>query len=183
MMTTQPGGNRAAGFTLLEIAMATTLVAMITGTIWTLVIKSQSLFEDQVQLYNIDDAGLRVLSRLSEELHMVSPASVLPAVLDDSETISFRRAIGWDEGKLEVGPVYTIALEKALATGKTVVGKNLTLKASDGSFILLAEDILDLRFNSTGNGIRFQVEVGIENNEGVLLKRTFEERITFRMSQ
>lgn len=184
-----PGTARERGFSLLELAIATVLLAVVTGAAGAVMMRSQLLFDTQVQQYVVDDSGLRVVNRLTQELRGAEPTSVLPLVLDDSEIVQFQRVTGFVDGAVVLGPVITVEFQ--LAAGETANGvdDNGDGRTDEGRIVfteagnpprVLAVNVVGLRFNSTADGLSFSIDLQLIDRNGRSIARTFTQEVGFR---
>jgi prepilin-type N-terminal cleavage/methylation domain-containing protein len=106
---TRPGAER--GFTLLEVAVAASLLAVLMGALFGLIGRTQDL-----EGYAITEADLRTraraaLERIVRELRDSGPStfSTLPAAPLGASSLTFQRAIGYAGGAVVYGPQERIA--------------------------------------------------------------------------
>ena len=76
------------------------------------------------------------------------------------------------------GPVVAAAV--VLEKHQQIPGVTDSKKLSAARREVLAEDIMDLRFRSTANGMSFTTEVAALNDNGVLIRRSFTQEVSFR---
>jgi hypothetical protein len=170
---------RRSGFTLLETVFSAFLMTIVVGGALTLVFRSQIFVADEVQHYDLDQAGRHILLRLSDELRTALPSSVLPLVMTNSPTLSFQRPIGFDNsGNPILSPVITFALETPAEVDKT--GKFLTYQEAGGTAIRLAGRVQALRFNRLPKGVTFDVDVGSKDRTGILVQKSFSQSVSHR---
>ena len=185
----EESSGRQRGFSLIELAAALTIMTVVSGGAWNIVYRSQVFFQEQTQLFGIAENGARIMERLTEELRKADPLSLVPIVLENSTSVQFQQVIGFEDGKVQLGPVQTIGF--VLAKGESLNGVDdngdgrpdegrVTFNDGNGNVTDLAQNVLGLQFNSTGNRVTFSSEVGVVTRDGVLRRQTFTREIVFR---
>ncbi len=180
---------RQDGFTLVEAAVTLVLLTMVVGGSMTILFQSQLTFADQMQQSTLWQTSHRIHTRLVNELFSADLSSVTPALLDDSLTISFQRVEGYAAGV----PLYglTVTIDFELAPGEIANGSddNLDGRVDEGVVryteganppVVIASDVLGLRFNSTVNGVSYACDIGFVDREGLLHTDTVSGRVTLR---
>ena len=169
--------------TLLEIAVASAILAVVIGGAFFVFLKIQVGMANEAERLTVQQTGWRVIERIASELSRADPLSVLPIALADSNEIRFKKVIGFESGF----PVLSSELGFDLDSGRTgvsnwgsEVGETLALKDESGTWIPIARNILDIRFSAVQGGVEYEVDVGMLDREGVLTQRTFRQRATFR---
>ena len=93
--------NRQRALTLLETLLAFVILTMVLGGAVTLATRTERHLSDELRRLSVDDAGTRLLRRLSTELTQAYPSSVLPALLDDSDYVTFQKVTGYSGGAVQ----------------------------------------------------------------------------------
>ncbi len=165
-----------AGFTLLEVTVATALVVTILGATSVLVSSSLSIQAQEMDLYQLELEGLRIINRLSDEMRSIDPNSVLPLVLVDSTEIRYQRVTGFSGTTNQLSPACRIYLSKApqAAVGEIVLEEN----GGQTSNVLVA-GVVDLRFTAAGQGLEIFTVIG-RIHDGILHTREVSQHISFR---
>ncbi len=193
-----PGAEQ--GFSLIEMAIVTVVVTVTLGSMVAVVFRADLFSAEYAQHLLIDQTGRRVMSRLAEELRAADPTTVAPPVIGDY--VQFQKVEGYQNGTPVLGPVITIGRQAMAESEKAVKnqGPKRTL-LPDGSVstnyvtydegyltyteggnppIKISGKVLALSFEPLVGGIKFSVDVGIVNRDGVIVQRTFSERIAYR---
>jgi hypothetical protein len=182
---------RSPGFTLLETNNSAGLLTVVMGGILTVAFRSEIFVTDEMRRYNLEQTGRRVVQRLLDELRSADPTTIAPLIMADSDFIEYQQPTGFVAGAVTYGPVTRIEFE--LATGETDDGTDengdgridegfITITEAGGTPIVIAEEILGLRFNRSlvGVAIDFEVDLAVLDRDGNLLQRTFSQTVSQR---
>ncbi len=120
---TRAAHNRR-GFTLIELSIATLLMAILLGVLAEALIGGSAAFQQGTGSAEIDARGQRLLDRIADELRTAQMASITPNPLAPlgSSTLTFTRATGYAGGKVVSGPQETI--RAVVDTGELDNGKD-----------------------------------------------------------
>ena len=192
LVNVSPGAKmsvRREGFTLLEVLMAAFLAVLVLGSVVIIVFHSQLFMEEQMDHFNISMTGRKVMTRLSDDLRVAKPDTVVPILMDASKYVQFQKVVGHTgEGAL-LSPVTTISLEAAPGEELNGVDDNndgrvdeafITYTESGTAPFQIGGNVLGLRFTSLNSGIFIEVEVGLVGRDGNLVRETFSRRVTYR---
>lgn len=185
----RPADDPRRGFTLLEVMIATGLVALALGSALNVWFHSQVAFTDNIRQNVIAETGHRVLSRIGAELMEAEPLTLLPLSVTDSDFVQFQKVEGYDAGSKVLGPVITLGFQ--LEAGERANGADdngdgridegyVTYTELGSPAIGIGGNVLRLRFDGLSNGIRITVNVGIVDRSGLLVEDTFTRVIAFR---
>jgi prepilin-type N-terminal cleavage/methylation domain-containing protein len=195
-METAPGRTepssarpRERGFSLLEVLVVSSVMTLVLGGAFTVILRSERLVGDEILRYSLDETGRRVIDRLCDELRAADPSKLLPLGLADSSWVQFQRVTGYAGGVPQLAPPVTVAFQLApreSANGRDDNGDgrvdegSITLTVGSGSPVTLAGNILGFRLNGTTGGISFAVDVGLLDDTGALVQKTYQGQVSFR---
>jgi hypothetical protein len=190
--TAASGPNRAAGITILELVIVSTLLTVGLGGAFTLLFNTQIGLADRVTRLTIDQAGWRALERLSSEIMAADPSTILPVVLSYSHTIDFNKVLGYDNG----APVLSglLKFEHMMDSGESLDGADNNgdgridegvlryRQTNDGTpgWTSLVSNVTDLHFTSVTGGVNIDVQITLKDRKGQLVQRLFSQQVSFR---
>lgn len=190
-MEKQDSLNRREGFTLLELVISMALVVVILGGALNLVLKSTLALEQEAREFTLDQTGWRAIDRIAEDLAGAASMTILPVVIADSDWLQYQKITGYDEvsGTPLLGPVTTIDVRPMAGETANGVDDNadgrvdegfLTITVTGNDPVQIAGNVVGLRFNSTVNGVTFDVDIGILDRDGNVQQRTFTRELRVR---
>ncbi len=178
------------GFTLPEVAIALTLMTVVLGSALSVMFYTERFLEQQLKQYGVEQTGRLVIARLSGDLRAAEPTTIAPALLEDSSAIHFQKVVGYSE---EGGTILSapISISFELAPGEVANGQddNGDGRPDEGSIVYaetgapsyaIAGNVLGLRFAPREGGVTLEVELGLVDRQGRLLRRTFSQSLSFR---
>ena len=180
---------RDAGMTLLEVSIALVLLTIVVGVGSSMWLRTQDLYNDQLQQYVVDDAGWRISERIVQELRTADPSSVLPLVLVNSDNIQFQRVVGVGVGGPILGSVVTIRFELVGTETANGLDDNGDGRIDEGRVVLivgpadpivLGENALTLDLDSTASGVSVTVITARLSAASTLIQRSFARNVSFR---
>jgi prepilin-type N-terminal cleavage/methylation domain-containing protein len=181
-------GARSAGFTLLEMMIVTTVLAILLGAGSQVLLGSLGACSEQSVDLRIRQTGRRVVERICQRLPEADPTTMSPLILADSTTLSYQVVTGHDGSNPTYGD--TIALWLAPGTGETANGVDdngdgridegvLWIQEGVQPATIIASDLTGVRFNSIAGGIDISVDVSILDRDAVVT-RSFSATVAFR---
>lgn len=144
MRTLKRAARRArAGLTLLELAIAAVIVAMMFGAVAITVLRADGAYREAELGAEVERDSERALERVAREFMDAARTSVTltPAAPLQGTSISYRRATGWGGGALQLSPTRRIRFEldaAELADGLDNDGDGL----ADEGRVVLATDVV-----------------------------------------
>jgi prepilin-type N-terminal cleavage/methylation domain-containing protein len=181
--------DRQRGFTILEVTITVTMVAVMLGAASIVVLKSENYLAEQIQQLLLDQTGRNVMNRLSEEIRQAYPPSVLPVLIANSNSLQFQKVTGYAGGAPVLGATVTLGFELApyeLANGKDDNGDGridegfVTYMELGNAAIQIGANVLDLRFSAKGNGVAVTADVAVSDRQGGTVRRTFAQTVAYR---
>lgn len=178
------------GFTLLEMVIVMAIMSVLLGAVGSVMTSTDLFSGDYTRNLVQNQTGWRMLDRISEEIQMADPTSVTPAVMVNSNWITFRTVLGYSSGAPVLSDPITFAY--TIATGETFnqADDNGDGRADEGVVnytsddpavtIEIAGNVTDLRFNPITNGIEFSIDVALVAEAGDEMLKTFTQKVTFR---
>ena len=176
------------GFSLIELVVTITVFLTVMGATALTMVSSQQNFSDLANDLKMRDAGRRAMQRITEILPTADQSSLLPGVIDDAPAVAFRSIVGHDGTSNILGAL--VAIGHVPVPGEVLDGadNNGDGRADEGSLvyipaggtpIVIAADVVGVRFSSTGAGMAFEIDVASRGPKGIQ-KRSFSGAITFR---
>jgi len=102
-----------AGLTLLELAIAAVIVAMMFGAVAITVLRADGAYREAELGAEVERDSERALERVAREFMDAARTSVAltPAAPLQSTSVSYRRATGWGGGALQLSPTRRVRFE------------------------------------------------------------------------
>ena len=100
-----------AGFTLLEVIVATLMTLVVVGTATRVILRMQDSLIDATVRATTLESSRRLLDRLIEELRDAQPESLVLTPPTDARIINFSTVAGWDGSERLISPDHTISFE------------------------------------------------------------------------
>ncbi len=180
--------DRALGFTLLEVIVASGLLALVMGNAVVLSLNVEDHLSHDVIRLTVDETCNRVVNRVSEQLRQAYPSSVDPTVLDDSATLTFRKVTGYSGGTVQLGPEHGFEFQPATGesdngqddNGDGRIDEGVLVYTEDGTSTVIAENVLGLGFTSAAGGISFSFGVGLVDRDGNVVQKAWTRQLGFR---
>lgn len=109
---------RRAGFTLIELSIASLVLIVVLGAMVTALTSGTAVYQEGSDVATVDANAQRLLDRIADELRDADLSSVTPAALAPfgSNTLTFARGRGYAAGALVTGP--TEILRSVLDSGE-----------------------------------------------------------------
>jgi prepilin-type N-terminal cleavage/methylation domain-containing protein len=103
---TRKGGRSEQGFTLIEIVIATIVLAAMVAGIYAVLFRGMDMYEQGATTSELERKGQRVLEQVSEEivlsgLDVLTPQASPPYA---TSTLTLQRNLGWSGGAVSWGP-------------------------------------------------------------------------------
>ena len=148
--------GQQAGFTMLELVIAGTIMTVLLGAITSVVTGTLRGFPDQMAHATVRQTAGRTISRLGTPIMEASPATLSPVILVNSPTVSFQRV----EGFVGTAPILSAVntLSFSVDNGETLNGRDddgdgiidegSVLHTIGGVPTIIATDVLGLTFTS-----------------------------------
>ena len=188
-MTTSDRRRSEAGFSVIEVTVVLAVLSAVAMSMTISLLNSQRSFDEQFRESTLRDASRRVMDRVSELLPGADPATVTPAVLENSTSISFQPVTGFDGTKYLHGPRVTFLHQ--LAEGEARNGRDdngdgridegsLVLQEQGRNAIILAADVTGVQFSATETGVEFRIDMAQIAGSGTVLDKTYARRVAYR---
>ena len=180
--------GQQAGFTMVELAIAGTVLTLVLGGIASVVTGTLRSFSDQMTHTTVRQTAGRIISRMGTPIMEASPATITPVILTASPTVSFQRIEGFAGTVPILSPVNTFSF--TVDNGETfngqdddgdgLVDEGSIVHTIGGAPSLIASNVLGLTFTSNGTGLVATIIVGAIGERGELIQRTYIQRWSFR---
>ena len=155
--------RRNDGFTLVEVMISSVVLGVLVLAVYALLHQGSASYADASRDNTLQENSRRVLDRISEELRMANPATLIVGTQTSGGSLSFQVSAGFKSGVMTWGTVIQYQLQPSIVDANTnsIQDDYKLVRIQDGQSVKLCDYVQAGGFVLSQAGTRITITLNL----------------------